>query len=219
MRIRAVLFDLDGTLLDTLVDLAAALNRALAQLGLPQHSRQACCHLVGDGARLLCERALPDDERRPEQIERLLHLFSADYAQNWAVATRVFDGIDALLAGLRARGVRLGVLSNKPDRYMSAIQRHFFPDTGFENFRGQREGVARKPDPAGALLAAREMGLPVAEFLYVGDSCVDMQTAVRAGMVACGALWGYRSEQELRENGARHLVARPEEILALFSDA
>lgn len=213
MRVRAVLFDLDGTLLDTLGDLAAAMNRSLAQLGLPEHSLESYRYFVGEGARLLCERALPETERGEEQAQRLLELFTADYARNWAAGTRPFDGVMPLLDALRAQGVRLGVLSNKPDCYMAAIREHFFPVHGFECFCGQREGVARKPDPAGALLAAEAMGLAAAEFLYVGDSAVDMQTAVRAGMIPCGALWGYRSREELESAGARHLAAQPADVL------
>lgn len=212
-QIRAVLFDLDGTLLDTLGDLAAAMNRALQTLGCPQHSLADYRYLVGEGALRLCQRALPADLRDDATVERLLKLFSEDYALRWAVQTRPFAGVPELLAALRGRGLRLAVLSNKPDRYMAALQHHFFPEDGFALFLGQRDGVPRKPHPDGALLAARELSLPPESFLFVGDSCVDMQTAVAAGMRACGALWGYRDERELRDSGAQVLAATPAEVL------
>lgn len=212
--VKAVLFDLDGTLLDTLGDLSAALNRALAQMGLPQHPVSAVRYFVGEGARLLCERALPEDRRDAETLEALYHRFAADYAENWAVTTKPYPGIAQLLKGLRERGVRLAVLSNKPHRYMAEIEAHYFAGCGFEHFYGQRDGVQRKPHPEGALLAAREMGLKPESFLYLGDSGVDMQTATGAGMRACGALWGYREEPELVRTGADCLAAHPEDVLA-----
>lgn len=215
-KIKAVLFDLDGTLLDTIGDLAAAMNRSLAALGLPEHSLPEYHHFVGEGVRTLVDKVLSPQRRDAATIEKLLALFSEDYAKNWAMTTTLYAGVEPLLSGLRERGLALAVLSNKPHRYMAQIEQHFFPDSGFTLFCGHKEGVARKPNPEGALLAAREMNLPPEQFLYVGDSCVDMQTALSAGMQACGALWGYRTEEELREHGAQILAHAPQEILYLL---
>lgn len=214
--IAAVLFDLDGTLLDTIGDLAVSMNRALAAGGLPVHEVAAYREFVGEGAVRLAERVLPEGLRGTEAQHELLQRFTADYAGNWDATTAPFPGIDELLAELSRRGIVLAVLSNKPDRYMPAIRARFFSGYQFTHFQGQLPDGPRKPDPAGALRIAGENRIAPEDFIYVGDSDVDMQTARAAGMRACGVLWGYRAEEELRSNGAAHIVARPQEVLALL---
>ena len=206
---KAVLFDLDGTLTDTLQDIADAMNRALRLHGLPEWPVDAYRYLVGDGARKLAERAVRD---RSDLQASVLREYQAYYERHTLVQTRPYDGVPALLAALQHRGLRLGVLSNKPDADTRGVVQHFFPEINWAVVRGQVEGVPVKPDPTGALLAAEQMGVDPAEVLYLGDTAVDMQTAVRAGMFPIGALWGFRTAEELRQSGAMHLAESPEAL-------
>lgn len=207
-----VLFDLDGTLLDTLDDLAGAMNRALVAGGWATHPVAAYRRFVGDGVEMLARRALPPGAPE-ETVKATLAAFMADYQGHWADATAPYPGVPELLVELAARGVPTAVLSNKPDRYMAPIVARFFPGHSFAVVSGQRPGLPRKPDPAGALAVAAEMGVAPGRILYLGDSDVDMRTAVAAGMEPCGALWGFRGREELLAAGARRLAARPGEVL------
>jgi phosphoglycolate phosphatase len=206
-----VLFDLDGTLVDSLADLANATNHVLAQLGYPTHPREAYRQFVGDGARVLCERALPADQQH--RVEETQHLLRAYYADHWADLTQPYPGIPETVAGLAARGVQLAVFSNKPDDFTKRMVAHYFPTTKFSVVRGQLPKVPLKPDPTGARQIAEELRVPPAEWIYLGDTNTDMRTARNAGMYAVGVLWGFRESEELVAAGAQTLVARPEEIL------
>lgn len=216
MRYRAVIFDLDGTLLDTLDDLADAANRVLAVAGHPVHPRDAYRYFVGDGLQTLIRRILPQDKSDDEEADRLILAFREDYGRNWHVKTRLYGGVDAMLTGLRERGVILAVLSNKPDDFTRICVRQFLGGWRFEVVLGQRAGVPAKPDPGGALEIAGLLDLRPAEILYLGDSDTDMKTARAAGMFPVGAVWGFRTAEELRASGAGHLAGRPEELLGLF---
>ena len=218
MLAAAVIFDLDGTLLDTIDDLADAMNSALARHGLPTHPDYAEHKLfVGEGVRKYITRALPADRRGDEAlIQRVWKDYRAAYAQNWHNKTRPYDGVPELLVALRARGPRLAVLSNKPDDFTRLTVELFFRPGTFEIVRGAFEDQKLKPDPGGALAIAAEMNLPPADFLYVGDTATDMQTAVAAGMFAVGALWGFRSADELLASGAKVLIACPAELVSLL---
>ena len=207
---RAVLFDLDGTLTDTLTDISDAMNRALARNGLPQWDRDAYRYLVGNGARILARRAVRD---RQDLMEDVLADYQAWYEVHNLDTTRPYPGIPELLAALTARGIPCCVLSNKPDADTRRVVRHFFPDIPFAVIRGQLPGVPVKPDPAGALAIAEALGIAPGDFLYLGDTAVDMTCARAAGMVPAGALWGFRDEKELRESGARFLFASPAAML------
>lgn len=207
--IRAVLFDLDGTLTDSLQDIADAMNRALALHGLPVWPVEAYRYLVGDGARKLAERAVRD---RQELQPSVLKEYQAYYEKHTLVRTRPYDGIPEMLRDLQAQGLQLAVLSNKPDADTKGVIRHFFPDVPWAVVRGQVEGVPVKPDPSGALDVARQMMIPPEAFLYLGDTAVDMSCAVRAGMIPVGALWGFRTEEELRQSGARYLAESPQRL-------
>jgi phosphoglycolate phosphatase len=210
---RAVLFDLDGTLLDTLDDLGDSINRALVRLGFPTHGRESFRYFVGEGARMLVERALPEDQRDPATVERALQLYRDEYYRGWNIKTRAYDGVPELLDGLATRGIARGILSNKPhDMTLQCVQ-GYLARWPFGVVLGQREHVARKPDPQGALEAANILQVKPTEILYLGDTATDMETARAAGMFAVGATWGFRPTAELLEHGAQALAHHPREIL------
>lgn len=213
MDYRSVIFDLDGTLLDTLGDLAAAANRVLAVRGYPTHPAEAYRWFVGDGSHLLMTRAMPPSERTPENIEACLQAFLDDYNRNWHVATRPYDGIVPLLDHLALRRIAMAVVTNKPHRYCEMMVRHFLGGFPFHPVLGQREGVPKKPDPTQALAAATVMGVTPNRCIFLGDSGVDMQTAVRAGMTPVGAGWGFRPVQELIDAGAVRVLDHPLALL------
>ena len=210
---KAILFDLDGTLTDTLADIAFAMNRALTQHGLQPWPQEAYCYLVGDGAKVLSQRCVRD---RQDLAEAVRGTYQAYYETHSLVQTRPYDGVPEMLAALAARGVQLAVLSNKPDADTKNVVRHFFPEVPFAVVRGQVEGVPVKPDPTGALAVAAEMGVAPEEFLYLGDTAVDMNCARAAGMHPIGALWGFRTEEELRQSGAEFLAATPGDVLDII---
>lgn len=215
MIYQAVLFDLDGTLLNTLADLGNATNRVLAARGFPTHPLDAYRYFVGDGARILVTRALPPANRDEQTIQDCLDGFRADYDQNWQVATQPYDGIAEMLDALTARGLKLAVLTNKPHEFTQRCVEELLPRWTFEAVLGQREGFPRKPDPAGALEIANRLQIPPANFLYLGDTAVDMQTARAAGMFPVGVLWGFRPAEELQASGAQMLIERPGEVVGL----
>lgn len=208
--IQAVLFDLDGTLTNTLEDIAFAMNRALRLHHLPEHPVDAYRYLVGNGAKVLAQRAVGQRADLAEQVQRD---YQAYYETHNLVRTKPYDGIPALLEGLQRKGLKLCVFSNKPHADTCHVVEHFFPGVNFAVVRGQQDGVPVKPDPAGALLVAQELSILPENFLYVGDTDVDMLCARRASMHPVGAVWGFRDEAELRQAGAERLAQHPEELL------
>lgn len=212
---RAALFDLDGTLLDTLDDIADSMNRVLAANNHPTHTLDKYRYFVGDGARTLVTRTLPENKRTPRHIDTCLDQYRVDYGAHWKDKTRVYPGIPELLDGLVQRGLKITVLSNKPHDATVKCVEAFLPRWTFDIIRGQQDGTPHKPSPVGAQAVARRLGIPPAEFLYLGDTATDMQTARAAGMFPVGALWGFRPAQELADHGARILLARPEDALLL----
>jgi len=217
MKYSAVLFDLDGTLLDTLEDLGGSVNSVLVSLGFPGHGMEAYRYFVGDGVENLVRRSLPDEVRGDENLVREgVSKMRAEYSRRWHERTRVYDGITELLDGLEARGVRCAVLSNKPHPAVLDVMGHYFPRRRFDAALGARPHVPNKPDPAAALEIGRMLGIAPSRFVYLGDTNTDMQTAIAAGMLPVGALWGFRTEAELRESGAAVLVAHPREVLDLL---
>ncbi len=215
-KYKSIIFDLDGTLLDSLADLADSTNRALANHGFPTHPVDAYRYFVGNGMRVLAERALPPEKRTAEIIDAVFSELHADYEKNWAVATKPYEGIEKLLAELQKRGLLMSVLSNKPHEFTTVIVKKFFPKVPFKCVYGVSEQVAKKPDPAGALRIAAETGIEPERTMYLGDTIVDMKTAVTAGMFPIGALWGFRDEAELREGGAKVLLQHPMQLVQDF---
>lgn len=212
----AVLFDLDGTLLDTLEDIARAANHVLVARGFPVHPVEAYRLFIGDGSRMLMHRALPPEMQNPGTVEACTRDFLEAYDANLAVSTRPFQGVEELLDFLEGGGIRLAVLSNKAHAFTVKCVARFFPSNAFEVVLGQQDGLPLKPDPAGAVRVARMMNLEPGQFLYAGDSATDMKAARGAGMFAVGVLWGLRGEAELRAAGAHVLVSGPAEIKSLI---
>ena len=216
MPYKAILFDLDGTLLDTLKDIGNAANRVLAGKGFPTHELDAYRYFVGDGTAMLINRALPEEKRNDDVIRACLTEFLEDYGRNWNVKTLPYEGIPEMLDALNHRGLKMAILSNKPHEFTKQCATKLLSNWNFDVVIGQRNGVPPKPDPAGALEVAKRLNIPPADFLYIGDSGVDMKTAVASGMFPVGVLWGFRSMEELKDNGSLALVDRPSEILSLL---
>lgn len=212
----AVLFDLDGTLLDTLVDLATAANRALAALQLPVHTVDAYRYFVGDGLRVLMERIQPPGQSTGARTAELTEIFQQEYARNWNDQTKPYPGVPAMLDAISGSGMPMSILSNKPEDFTQLCVEQLLPRWTFSPLFGQRPGVPKKPDPAAAYAIARLLQLPPDKVLYVGDTAVDMQTAQAAGMDAVGVLWGFRTRDELEQAGARYLIAQPEELVQII---
>lgn len=217
MRYKAALFDLDGTLLDTLDDLADSMNAVLGKNRFPTHPRAYYKKCIGGGIDNLVQRVLPDVHGDKEKIEVISAEMREEYSRRWKKKTRLYPGIDSMLDGLRKQGLSMSILSNKPDNFTQIICRHFLSSWDFKTILGASEAFPRKPDPGAALFIAGEMGIDPAECLYLGDSDIDMKTAVAAGMYPVGALWGFREAGELLSHGARLLLKEPEELLAFLS--
>ncbi|HAU36546.1 MAG TPA: HAD family hydrolase [Phycisphaerales bacterium] len=215
-KFKAVLFDLDGTLLDTIDDLADSMNDVLARNGFPAHGVAEYKYFVGDGIVNLVRRALPADRRDEQTLARLVAEQRREYGRRWADKTRPYDGIPQLLDALSERGLALAVLSNKPHETTQAVVAKFLSRWTFAVVRGEGPHTPAKPDPTGATQVAAQLGLPPAQCLYVGDTDTDMKTATAAGMYAAGALWGFRTADELRRHGAKTLLAHPRELLKLL---
>ena len=215
MNYKAAIFDFDGTLCNTLPDIAAAGNHALAALGFPGYSVPEYRYFVGEGVVRLMERILPEGHRDAETVEKLRGIYGGYYTEHIDGLTAPYAGISELLEALAARGVRLAVLSNKDDPDTKKLAQEFFPGR-FAAVYGVRPGVPRKPAPEAPLALAAEFGVAPKEVLFIGDSKFDIETARNAGMDSCGVLWGFRDRAELEAAGATHVVTEPNEILSLF---
>jgi phosphoglycolate phosphatase len=213
---QAVLFDLDGTLLDTLQDLADAVNQGLATLQLPAHSLAQFKYLVGEGREEMVRKALPEERRDPDTLKFMLDFVNVYYGSHWRDHTRPYAGIPELLNALTSRSVAMAVFSNKPQEFTSQNVAGLLPDWQFASVLGASPSVPKKPDCSAALRIAADLGFSPADFLYLGDSGIDMQTARRAGMYPVGALWGFRTRAELLENGALAVIEKPLDLLALL---
>ncbi|OYV04729.1 MAG: haloacid dehalogenase [Verrucomicrobiales bacterium VVV1] len=205
-----LIFDLDGTLVDSLRGIAVSLNLALSDHLKPTHSEQAVRHFIGNGARELVTKALGPGASETE-VDALEESFKVHYAANWASGTDVFPGVVEMLKRQAAAGHRLGVLSNKPHDFTVEIVSRLFPEIAFDAVLGQRPDVPRKPDPAGALEIAAAFGLPPAACVMVGDSTMDVETGVRAGMYTVAVTWGYHDAGAL-------LGARPDVVADSLDD-
>lgn len=216
---RLIIFDLDGTLLDTIADLGEACNYALRQHGFPTHDGAKYPKMVGNGVNKLLERALPEGHKDMETVLDLKTDFIAYYNDHNRVHTHPYPGIPELLAEAKRRDILLAVASNKYQEATQALIRHYFGDGFFDVVLGERQGVERKPDPqiVHDIFAALEgRGITTEETLYVGDSDVDMQTAKNAHLTSVGCTWGFCTREKLQENQPDHLVDEPSEITKLL---
>lgn len=215
---RLVIFDLDGTLLNTIADLAQSTNHALQSLGYPVHDLKAYPQMVGNGINKLFERALPEGEKSEANVLRMRATFIPYYNVHNADLSRPYPGIPELLQTLQRRGVGIAVASNKYQEATSRLIEHYFPELRFVAVLGQREGIPVKPDPGIVSDILKAAGhVDRSEVLYVGDSGVDMQTALNAGVEACGVTWGFRPRTELEVFNPPHIVDHPQEILPLIA--
>jgi phosphoglycolate phosphatase len=212
----AVVFDLDGTLLDTLEDLADSMNAVLASRGFPTHSSDAYRYFVGEGMETLVRRALPNDDLSDNLVRQCTKAMKAEYAVRWAVKTVVYSGIPELLHAVTSRGIPMAVLSNKPDEFTRLAVTELLKPWSFEPVCGARPDIPRKPDPTGARSIAATLGITPGHCLYLGDTRTDMETALGAGMFAVGATWGFRPRAELEAAGAQAVVDEPRDVLGLL---
>lgn len=206
-----LIFDLDGTLVDSLPGIAASLNRSLELHGLPGHSNAAVCSFVGNGVKVLVQRAAPPGSD-PELIESLVSLFKKDYEQSWRSGTQAYPGIPNLLIDLQRSGYAMAVLSNKTHDFTVDMVAGLFPSIHFGKVLGQREGVPHKPHPAGAFQIAQALGYSPENCVFIGDSTVDLETARNADMPAIAVLWGYHDQAKLTAAGAEILIEHPSEL-------
>jgi phosphoglycolate phosphatase len=218
-KYRAVIFDLDGTLLDSIEDIAGAMNHVLEARGGAPFGVEEYKHLVGDGIDEMVRRAFaargvaaPADA----DIAGIITDFRREYQARWRLHTRPYPGIPGLLAALAERDVKTAVLSNKAHPFTSLMTTELLAGFHFESVRGAVPGIPLKPDPAPALAVSSELGVEPAACIFLGDTSVDMKTATAAGMFAVGALWGFRTADELRRSGAAVLLASPAELLDLL---
>ena len=213
--IKAVLFDLDGTLVNSLFDLGASTNYALKKMGFPTHETEKYKIFVGDGMAKLIERALPEDKRDRETINTTLQIFMEHYRAHYVDKTVPYDGISELLDALK--GYKKAVISNKADEMVIPLTKKLLGDR-FDIVCGKREGYPTKPDPTLTLEIIEKLGVAPKECIFVGDSGMDMAVAKNSGCVAVGVLWGFRGKEELKANGADYIVSNALEILHILKE-
>lgn len=218
-KIRALVFDLDGTLINTLVSLANCYNRVLSAHGYQTHPTDAFRYFIGNGARRCLTACLEASSElgslSGDDIEALLAAQQVDYRDTWKQNVVIYDEVLELIGSLRMRNLSIAVLTNKDQEFAAECVRHFFPNTDFHIIQGFERDVPHKPNPIGALKVARALQLSPSEIALLGDTKVDIETALAAGHVSIGALWGFRDRQELELAGAQYLVEAPLEVLKL----
>jgi len=217
-NIEAIFFDLDGTLVNSLADLAEAGNAVLAEAGYPLHPLDAYRMFVGSGPEVLLRRALPAGEadRLGARLKTLCQRFGEIYNTRWNRESRPYGGMPEALAALNRRGMPIAVVTNKPQDWAEPFVRYFYPDVAFAEVRGLRPGVPKKPAPDGVLAVAANMGVATKDCLFLGDTNVDMKTAVNSGCFPVGVTWGFRDRRELVDAGAKALLDEPGDIIPLM---
>ena len=213
---KVVIFDLDGTLLNTIADLAQSTNHALNVLGYPTHEESAYNFMVGNGINKLFERALPETAKNEENVLRVRKEFIPYYDAHNADKSHPYPGIPELLEQIQSQGLQIAVASNKYQAATQQLRAHYFPKINFVEVLGQREGIPAKPDPSIINEIMTKAGVKQEDILYVGDSNVDMQTAHHAGVTAIGVAWGFRPRTELEALHPAHIIEKAEELLPLL---
>lgn len=215
MKFKGVIFDLDGTLVNSLEDIANAMNSVLQHLDYPTHSYENYQYFIGSGLRNLVSKSLPKHHNDETQIERCYQLMVKVYRDHCTNQTKPYNGIIELLDYLISHNMKLGVFSNKSDELTKKIVASLFPDY-FHSIVGLSIESLKKPNPSEAIAISKNFALNPEEIIFVGDSGIDMQTATNANMHAVGVLWGYRSEEELIVNGAKHILNHPSDLIQIF---
>jgi phosphoglycolate phosphatase len=218
IKFEAILFDLDGTLLDTLADIANSMNAVLSKLGFATYPVDSYRYFVGDGMEHLVRRTVPTEHKSEKTVGKCFSAVKEEYARRWAEKTKPYPGIPELLSSLQEHKITMVVLSNKPDDFAQLTIKKFLPTFDFRIVRGLRPGDAPKPDPTITLQIASELDIHPHRFVYLGDTNTDMQTACAAGMFGVGVLWGFRDAEELNAHGANALVGNPLEVMKFFEN-
>ena len=214
---KLIVFDLDGTLINSLEDLADSANHILTQHGFPTHPVDAYRYFVGDGMRKLIERILPPEEQNDAQIEQCRQEFVEYYSIHMEDKTSVYEGSTDLLKALKAHGLKIAVATNKVHSAVRPLMEKYFPDIRFDSMIGQREGVPVKPNPQIMFDILKETSCEPSETLHIGDTATDMQLAHNAGVTPVGVLWGYRPLEELQEAGAQQIIKHPLDLLEIIN--
>jgi phosphoglycolate phosphatase len=215
MNFKGIIFDLDGTLVNSLEDIADSMNKVLSELNYPTHTYDVFQYFIGSGLRNLVTRALPEDHKTEEQIESCFQSMINGYSKACTLKTKPYEGIFNLLDQLKSRNIHLAVFSNKSDELTKKIAAEIFPDY-FDNAVGLTTEALKKPNPLKAITISEKWKLKPEEIIFIGDSEIDMQTAVNANMFPVGVTWGYRTEEELKTDGAQLVLHRPEELLNIL---
>lgn len=214
---KAIVFDLDGTLLDTLDDIAISANFALKTLGFKEEEVLKYRYFVGEGVIKLFENIFASSPQSDEVISQAVALFESHYAKQFHQNTKLYEGVSKMLTFLQKRGFKMAILSNKPDSFTKMCALKYLRAWHFEVVFGAREGIPKKPHPQGALDVAEALHVKPEACYYLGDTMIDMQTATGAGMISIGALWGFRDEEELAFHGAQFLAKTPSEVIKLLA--
>lgn len=215
--IKAVLFDLDGTLANTLCDLAAAANYALEKLGFPTHSVEAFKYFAGNGMPKMLERTLPENCRNKENVDKILPVFMEYYSVHYADKTEAYEGVLQLVNTLKSRGIKIAVVTNKAQESAEAVVNKLYGNV-FDVIFGKRDNIPLKPDPTAAYAVMDMLGVNPSETVFLGDSGMDVATGVNCGAFPVGELWGFRDEKELKENGAGYIISKPLQLLDIIEE-
>lgn len=207
-------FDLDGTLVDSIADISSAINSSLKKMGKPVHPQEAYYHMVGNGMKLLCQRAL--GETNETEVQKLINLYQKEYLENCCINTYAYPGINVLLSELKSQDIKLAVLSNKPQEQTERVLAGIFPDNLFDCIIGHSPKFPPKPSPESLLWIMQNFTTSTGQVWYIGDSDVDMQLGRYAGVDTIGVAWGFRGENELRLAGATYIARTAEELKALL---
>jgi phosphoglycolate phosphatase len=215
-KYKAIIFDLDGTLINSIPDIADSMNTVLSRYGYPQYNHNQYRYFVGNGIRRLVERCVPPEHSTPENIENIFRTMVEVYSDNCLNKTAVYDGIRELLDGLAAKQIKMAILSNKTDSITQTICDKLFSGNRFEIVLGSTNRFPKKPNPQSALFVASSLAVSPCDVFYLGDTSIDMETACAAGFFPAGAFWGFRPADELRSFGAQFIAHTPTDCLQFF---